>query len=66
MSEFGMQLAGPMWSGPLHNAEFVAKVVEHVDRNAKSYGTSARMKGMLAVAQEVRVGLDTRMTINLS
>jgi hypothetical protein len=56
--EFGMQLAGPMWSGPLHNPEFVAKVVEHVDRDGKNYGTSARMKGMLAVAQEVRVGVN--------
>ena len=59
MSEFGVQLTGPMWSGPLHNPEFVAKVVDHVDRDAKNYGTSARMKGMLAVAQEVRVVLNT-------
>ncbi|KAG8217920.1 N2,N2-dimethylguanosine tRNA methyltransferase [Butyriboletus roseoflavus] len=49
---FSMHLAGPMWSGPLHNPEFVAKVVEHVDGNANSYGTSTRMKGMLVVAQE--------------
>jgi len=49
---YSMHLAGPMWSGPLHNPEFVAKVVEHVDRDGKNYGTSARMKGMLAVAQE--------------
>ena len=46
-----------MWSGALHNPEFVAKVVEHVDRNTKNYGTSSRMKGMLTVAQEVRVGV---------
>ena len=43
-----------MWSGPLHNPEFVAKVVRYVDQNAKNYGTSTRMKGMLTVAQEVR------------
>ncbi|KAF8550284.1 N2,N2-dimethylguanosine tRNA methyltransferase [Imleria badia] len=49
---YTMHLAGPMWSGPLHNPDFVAKVVGHVDRNAKNYGTSTRMKGMLAVAQE--------------
>lgn len=59
MSKFAMQVAGPMWSGSLHNPEFVAKVVEHVDRNTKNYGTSTRMKGMLTVAQEVRIGLDT-------
>ncbi|KAN0076846.1 tRNA methyltransferase [Tylopilus felleus] len=49
---YSMHLAGPMWSGALHNPEFVAKVVEHVDRNTKNYGTSSRMKGMLTVAQE--------------
>jgi len=49
---FSMHLAGPMWSGPLHNPEFVAKVAEHVDRSANNYGTSTRMKGMLTVAQE--------------
>lgn len=46
-----------MWSGPLHNPNFVAKVIDHVDRNTKNYGTSTRMKGMLAVAREVGVGL---------
>ncbi|KAG9318896.1 N2,N2-dimethylguanosine tRNA methyltransferase-domain-containing protein [Chiua virens] len=49
---FTMHLAGPMWSGPLHNPEFVHKVVKHVDQNVKHYGTSMRMKGMLSVAQE--------------
>ncbi|KAF8121957.1 N2,N2-dimethylguanosine tRNA methyltransferase, partial [Boletus edulis] len=49
---YTMHVAGPMWSGPLHNSGFVAKVVEHVDRNANNYGTSTRMKGMLTVAQE--------------
>ena len=46
-----------MWSGALHNPEFVAKVVEHVDRNSQNYGTSTRMMGMLTVAQEVREGV---------
>ena len=48
-----------MWSGPLHNPDFVAKVIEHVDGNTKNYGTSTRMKGMLAVAQEVGAGTYT-------
>ena len=43
-----------MWSGPLHNAEFVGRVLEHVDGNLDKYGTSTRMKGMLTVAKEVR------------
>jgi len=43
-----------MWSGPLHNSEFVGGVLEHVDGNLDKYGTSTRMKGMLTVAKEVR------------
>lgn len=42
-----------MWSGPIHESEFVAKVLEHVDSDADHYGTSVRMKGMLTVAKEV-------------
>lgn len=42
-----------MWSGPIHEKEFVANVLEHVEGNEDSYGTSARMKGMLTVAKEV-------------
>ena len=42
-----------MWSGPIHDPEFVAKVLEHVDNDADHYGTSVRMKGMLTVAKEV-------------
>ena len=43
-----------MWSGPLHDVEFTNKVLEHVQANSDKYGTSARMKGMLTVAKEVR------------
>ena len=44
-----------MWSGPLHDVEFTNKVLEHVQANSDKYETSARMKGMLTVAKEVRV-----------
>ena len=43
-----------MWAGPLHDKEFVSKVLEHVENNEDSYGTVTRMKGMLRVAKEVR------------
>jgi tRNA (guanine26-N2/guanine27-N2)-dimethyltransferase len=43
-----------MWSGLLHDKEFLAKVLGHVEANENNYGTSARMKGMLTVAKEVR------------
>lgn len=42
-----------MWSGPMHDPGFVAKVLEHVEASEDSYGTFARMKGMLTVAKEV-------------
>ncbi|KAI6036241.1 N2,N2-dimethylguanosine tRNA methyltransferase [Pisolithus microcarpus] len=45
-------VSGPMWSGPLHNTEFVSKVLDHVEGNLDKYGTSARMRGMLTVAKE--------------
>ena len=48
------QVAGPMWSGPIHDPTFVEKVLAHVEANPGNYGTSTRMKGMLTVAKEVR------------
>ncbi|KAF7793124.1 hypothetical protein EIP86_004233 [Pleurotus ostreatoroseus] len=47
-----LHIAGPMWAGPLHDKEFVSKVLEHVENNEDSYGTVTRMKGMLTVAKE--------------
>lgn len=42
-----------MWSAPLHDVEFVEKVLKHIEENKNLYGTAARMKGMLTVAKEV-------------
>ncbi|KAG2078277.1 N2,N2-dimethylguanosine tRNA methyltransferase [Suillus decipiens] len=47
-----LHVAGPMWSGPLHNNGFVTKVLEHLESNQDKYGTAVRMKGMLTVANE--------------
>ncbi|KAI0807501.1 N2,N2-dimethylguanosine tRNA methyltransferase [Fomes fomentarius] len=49
---FVLHAAGPMWSGALHDQEFVSSVLSHVEANEDKYGTSARMKGMLTVAKE--------------
>ncbi|KAG6907348.1 hypothetical protein DXG01_009232 [Tephrocybe rancida] len=51
--ESTLHMAGPMWSGPLHDTGFVTKVLEHLEANQDKYGTAVRMKGMLTVAQEV-------------
>ena len=46
-----------MWSGALHDKEFVSSVLSHVEANEDKYGTAARMKGMLTVAKEVSMVL---------
>ena len=48
-----------MWSGPIHDAEFIGKVLDHLEGNEANYGTLARMKGMLTVAKEVNANLMT-------
>lgn len=53
------QLAGPMWSAPIHDASFIEKVLEHLEAHQNSYGTALRMKGMLTVAKEARNSLVT-------
>ncbi|KAI9009694.1 N2,N2-dimethylguanosine tRNA methyltransferase-domain-containing protein [Gaertneriomyces semiglobifer] len=45
--------AGPFWSAPIHNAEFVHRMLKHVkSTDASTYGTKARMTGMLSVVSE--------------
>lgn len=38
-------LGGPIWSEPIHNQEFVQKVLEKVKQNSEQYKTSERMIG---------------------
>ena len=52
---FALQLAGPMWSGPIHDSSFASEVLKHVEEDPSRYGTSTRMRGMLTVASEVRL-----------
>jgi len=47
-----LHLAGPMWSGPIHDVDFVTEVLEHLNSDEAKYGTLTRMKGMLTVAKE--------------
>ena len=42
-----------MWLGPIHDPDFVKRVVKHVEDDPSRYGTHARMKGMLGLAAEV-------------
>lgn len=46
-------LGGPLWSGPLHDREFVGKMLGHAKSDAAEYKTKARIVGMLSIAQAV-------------
>ncbi|KAJ3813181.1 N2 N2-dimethylguanosine tRNA methyltransferase [Lentinula lateritia] len=48
----GLHIAGPMWSGPIHDTDFVSKVLQHTESHKDLYGTASRMQGMLTVAKE--------------
>jgi len=47
-----LHMAGPMWSGSIHDPAFVGRVLDHVRASEDKYGTATRMKGMLSVAKE--------------
>lgn len=52
-----------MWSGSLHNTEFVSKILEHLETSEHEYGTATRMKGMLTVAKEVRASTRSNLVV---
>ncbi|KAL1925616.1 uncharacterized protein VTP21DRAFT_499 [Calcarisporiella thermophila] len=45
-------VGGPTWGHPIHNKDFVAKMLEHVKENKEAYQTHTRMIGMLTVISE--------------
>lgn len=47
-----LRIAGPVWTGPLHDQKFVSQVIEHVNLPDKDYATKNRILGMLNVASE--------------
>ncbi|KAH7103878.1 N2,N2-dimethylguanosine tRNA methyltransferase [Auriculariales sp. MPI-PUGE-AT-0066] len=47
-----LQIAGPMWRGPLHDTDFVDTVLAHTQEKQDNFGTAARMIGMLTLARQ--------------
>jgi tRNA (guanine26-N2/guanine27-N2)-dimethyltransferase len=49
-----MHIAGPMWGGALHNPTYIKKVLDLLPRleEGGTYGTLARVEGMLSLALE--------------
>uniref|UniRef100_A0A1A8J7G6 tRNA (guanine(26)-N(2))-dimethyltransferase n=1 Tax=Nothobranchius kuhntae TaxID=321403 RepID=A0A1A8J7G6_NOTKU len=46
------QLGGPIWAEPIHDQEFVQKVLSAVSGNPSRFGTSKRIEGMLSMVTE--------------
>lgn len=48
-----LQLGGPLWAEPIHDTEFVNKVLSAVAQNPGRFGTSKRIEGVLSMVTEV-------------
>ncbi|XP_012889701.1 PREDICTED: tRNA (guanine(26)-N(2))-dimethyltransferase isoform X2 [Dipodomys ordii] len=46
------QLGGPVWAAPIHNLDFVGRVLEAVSANPSRFHTSQRIRGVLSVVTE--------------
>uniref|UniRef100_A0AAR2LY26 tRNA (guanine(26)-N(2))-dimethyltransferase n=1 Tax=Pygocentrus nattereri TaxID=42514 RepID=A0AAR2LY26_PYGNA len=46
------QLGGPLWAEPIHDTEFVQKVLAAVSGNPSRFGTSKRIEGVLSMVTE--------------
>ena len=55
-------LSGPMWAGPLHNPHFVQRILDKLPSLDKTtYATIPRIEGMLTVALEEDLSLDSNV-----
>ncbi|XP_060804468.1 tRNA (guanine(26)-N(2))-dimethyltransferase isoform X2 [Amyelois transitella] len=45
-------MGGPIWSAPIHDENFVTRVLTHVHDHPDLFGTSKRIHGMLSVIRE--------------
>ena len=50
-----VQLGGPIWSAPMHNAGFVQGLLDEVKARTQDYYTAARIQGLLTVVSEVNI-----------
>ena len=55
-----MHVGGPMWLGPLHDPDFVSRVLKGIEGKQADYGTWTRMHGMLSVARDVSDSAEPR------
>lgn len=58
-------MAGPMWGAPMHDSEFVSACLARVNSlPADTFGTAARMRGMLSVCLEELADVPFHYTID--
>lgn len=50
--DFKYHLAGPIWSDPIHDEDFLKKLIRTVELEGISFNTHKRMYGLLRVVQE--------------
>ncbi|KAI5199253.1 N2,N2-dimethylguanosine tRNA methyltransferase [Aureobasidium subglaciale] len=59
---FKTHVAGPMWAGPLHNPYFIRRILDMLpDVDKTTYGTTARIEGMLTSALDELDTLETAL-----
>ncbi|KAI5240676.1 N2,N2-dimethylguanosine tRNA methyltransferase [Aureobasidium subglaciale] len=59
---FKTHVAGPMWAGPLHNPYFIRRILDMLPNVDKTtYGTTARIEGMLTSALDELDTLETAL-----
>ena len=46
------QIGGPFYSAPIHNQDFVMRMIGHISQRHTTYGTWNRMAGMVQVISE--------------
>ncbi|KAK7010097.1 tRNA (guanine(26)-N(2))-dimethyltransferase [Biomphalaria glabrata] len=46
------KIGGPIWSAPLHDTDFIKKILSRIERNLHTFKTADRISGMLNVALE--------------
>uniref|UniRef100_A0A6I8PK78 tRNA (guanine(26)-N(2))-dimethyltransferase n=1 Tax=Ornithorhynchus anatinus TaxID=9258 RepID=A0A6I8PK78_ORNAN len=50
--ESGRRLGGPLWAEPIHDPDFVGRVLSAVGRNPGRFRTAARIQGVLSMVSE--------------
>lgn len=48
-----LQIGGPLWAEPIHDLDFVGRILEAVSTNPSRFHTSERIRGVLSVVTEV-------------